>query len=201
MNKSNTKSNFPDEPVVARQEQSNTSDPSEEQVNTSPARNESELTSQLETLAKERDSLLDRLARAQAEFENSRKRMEKEQQDYRDFALADAMLSLLPALDSFDWALQTPVEHLQEFRSGLELIRKQVQGALEKLGLRPISAKGEWFDPRFHEAVDVIDTTDHPNDLVLEELRRGYTLGNRLLRPAMVLVANNSYSQTDRKAS
>jgi molecular chaperone GrpE len=143
-------------------------------------------------LAKERDSLRDRLARTQAEFENSRKRMERDQQEYREFALADALRSLLPALDSFDWALQSPAENLQEYRGGIELIRKQLQDALEKLGLQPISAKGESFDPRYHEAVEVVETDKDANNTVVEELRRGYKLGDRLLRPAMVVVADDS---------
>src|SRR5579864_6205053 len=147
---------------------------------------------EVEKLRGEREVLLDRLARLQAEFENARKRAAREQQEYKDFALADALKNLLPILDSFDRALQTPVQKPEDFRSGVELIRKQFQGALEKLGLRPIPAKGEPFDPRLHEAIEMMDSDAVPDQHVLEELQRGYKLKDRLLRPSMVRVARNS---------
>ncbi|PYX89205.1 MAG: nucleotide exchange factor GrpE [Acidobacteria bacterium] len=127
--------------------------------------------SELSTLKKERDALLDRLA--------------------RDFALEDALKSLLPTLDSFDWALQSPARDLQEFRSGVELIRKQLHDALGKLGITSIPAKGEQFDPSLHEAVETTNTTSSKDNQVAEELQRGYRLKDRLLRPAMVIVARN----------
>src|SRR5262245_2849742 len=139
----------------------------------------------------ERDSVLDRLARLQADFENARKRATKEQLQYRDYALADAIKALIPVLDSFDRALQTSPEK-SEFHVGVELIHKQLQDALAKIGVRPISAKGEQFDPRFHEAIEMVDTEDVDDHQVIEELQRGYKLKDRLLRPAMVKVARNS---------
>src|SRR6266852_5740407 len=100
--------------------------------------------SEIEKLRAERDTLLDRLARTQAEFDNARKRAAKEQQDFRDYALADTVKALLPALDSFERALGTSHEQ-SEFRSGVELIYKQLQDALAKLGIRPVASKGEQF--------------------------------------------------------
>ena len=111
---------------------------------------------ELQKLKAERDSLLDRLARAQAEFENARRRASKEQQDFRDYASFDTIKSLLPVLDSFERALQTKSE-AADFRSGVELIYKQLQDALVKLGVRPIPAKGEPFDPRYHEAIEMVE--------------------------------------------
>jgi len=146
----------------------------------------------IEGIRAERDALLDRTARAQAEFENARKRLLKEQQDFKDFALADALKSLLPTLDSFDWALNTPTTSIEEFRSGIELIRKQLHDTLSKLGLRAIPVKGEPFDPYLHEAVDTVHRPEVEDNYVAEELQRGYKLGDRLLRPAMVLVGRNS---------
>ena len=146
---------------------------------------------ELQKLKAERDALLDRLARAQAEFENARRRAIKEQQDYRDFATADVIKALLPVIDSFERALQVKSES-GDFRSGVELIYKQLQDALAKVGVRTIPAKGEPFDPRYHEAIEMVDTTDAPDHQVLEELQRGYKLKDRLLRPAMVKVARNS---------
>jgi molecular chaperone GrpE len=148
--------------------------------------------SELQKLKSERDSLLDRLARLQAEFENARKRAAREQQEFRDFATADAIKALLPALDSFERALQSPATQLNEFRGGIELIYKQLQDALNKLGVRPVPAKGERFDPHVHEAIEMVDTTDVPDHQVMDELQRGYKLKDRLLRPAMVRVAQNS---------
>ncbi len=147
--------------------------------------------SETEKLRAERDTLLDRLARMQAEFDNARKRAAKEQQDYRDYALTDAIKTLIPVLDSFDRALQTSPEK-SEFHIGVELIHKQLQDALARIGVRPITAKGEQFDPRYHEAIEMVDTEDAEDHQVLEELQCGYKLKDRLLRPAMVKVARNS---------
>jgi molecular chaperone GrpE len=147
---------------------------------------------EFDKLKAERDALLDRLARLQAEFENARKRATREQQEFREYALADAMKALLPILDSFERALQTSTSDKSEFRGGVELIYKQMQDALQKLGLRPIPAKGELFDPHLHQAIEMVDTHDARDHHVLQELQRGYKLKDRLLRPAMVKVARNS---------
>jgi molecular chaperone GrpE len=152
---------------------------------------QSDRDSELEKLRAERDSLVDRLARMQAEFDNARKRATKEQQDFRDYALVDTIKTIIPVLDSFDRALQSSPEK-SEFHSGVELIHKQLVDALTKLGVKPISAKGEQFDPRYHEAIEMIDTHDAEDQQVIEELQRGYKLKDRLLRPAMVKVARNS---------
>jgi len=149
-----------------------------------------ERVSEVEKLRAERDALLDRLARMQAEFDNARKRAAKEQQEYRDYALVDAVKTLIPVLDSFDRALRASPEK-SEFHVGVELIHKQLQDALAKIGVRQISAKGEQFDPRFHEAIEMVDTEDARDHQVLEELQPGYKLKDRLLRPAMVKVARN----------
>jgi molecular chaperone GrpE len=150
----------------------------------------SEAEAELQRVKAERDSLLDRLARMQAEFENARRRALKEQQDFRDYATVDAIKSLLPALDSFQRALQVKSE-ASDFRSGVELIYKQLQDALSKLGVQPVSAKGEPFDPRFHEAIEMVETDQVPDHQVIDELQRGYKFKDRLLRPAMVRVAKN----------
>ncbi len=170
--------------------------PAEETAEEQAARGAGEdvaaLRAQLEKLQGERNELLERLARLQAEFENARKRAAREQQEYKDFALADALKNLLPIVDSFDRALQTKVQKPEDFRAGVELIRKQFHDALEKLGLRPIPAKGEPFDPRLHEAIEMVDTDAVKDHHIVDELQRGYKLKDRLLRPAMVRVARNS---------
>ncbi len=145
---------------------------------------------ELQKLKAERDSLLDRLARAQAEFDNARKRAVKEQQDFRDYAAVDVIKPLLPVIDSFERALQVKSEP-GDFRSGVELIYKQLQDALARIGVRVIPAKGEPFDPHVHEAIEMVETSDAADHEVLEELQRGYKFKDRLLRPAMVKVAKN----------
>jgi molecular chaperone GrpE len=146
--------------------------------------------SELQKLKAERDSLLDRLSRAQAEFENARRRASKEQQEFRDYATSDAIKSLLPVVDSLERALQMKSD-AAEFRSGVELIYKQLQAALARLSVNPIVSKGEPFNPHFHEAVEMVETADVPDHQVIEELQRGYKFKDRLLRPAMVKVAKN----------
>ena len=155
-----------------------------------PPSEASGLDAELQRLKAERDDLRDRLARAQAEFDNARKRAVKEQQDFRDFAAVDAIKPLLPVLDSFERAVQVKSDPA-DFRSGVELIYKQLQDALAKMGVRAIAAKGEPFDPHIHEAIEMVETSDAPDHEVLEELQRGYKFKDRLLRPAMVKVAKN----------
>jgi molecular chaperone GrpE len=145
---------------------------------------------EVQRLKAERDSLLDRLARAQAEFENARRRAAKEQQDFRDFASVEVIKSLLPVIDSFERALQSKSD-AAEFRSGVELIYKQLQDVLAKLGVRPVAAKGEQFDPHVHEAIEMVETPNAADHEVLEEWQRGYKYKDRLVRPAMVKVAKN----------
>jgi molecular chaperone GrpE len=173
----------------------NSSGVTAERGNPSAAEAATGLESELQKVKAERDSLVDRLARAQAEFENARRRASKEQQDFRDYATADAIKALLPALDSFERALHTTSDSGRsdggDFRSGVELIYKQLQDALAKLGVRPIPTKGELFDPHYHEAIELVETTDVPDHEILEELQRGYKFKDRLLRPAMVKVAKN----------
>ena len=147
--------------------------------------------SELEALRAEKANYLDRLARLQAEFDNFRKRSVRDQQDFRDYALAEALKSLLPILDSLDRALKTTGVSVEDFRSGIELIDKQFHDALSKLGVEPVGAEGETFDPNLHQAVQMVDTDEVEDHRVIDELQRGYRIKDRLLRPAMVRVASN----------
>jgi molecular chaperone GrpE len=148
--------------------------------------------SEVEELKGERDALLDRLARLQAEFDNARKRAAREQQEFREFAAADVLRNILPILDSFERALKAPGGESGEFRGGVELIYRQFQDALQKMGVQPIPAAGQLFDPRVHEAIEMVDTIEVEDHHVLDELQRGYKYKDRLLRPAMVRVARNT---------
>ena len=147
--------------------------------------------SELQKLRAERDNLFDRLARLQAEFDNYRKRAAKENADYRDFAVADAARGLLPVIDNFSLALKNASAKPEDLRKGVELIHKQLQDALQKMNVQKIPAQGEPFDPRVHEAIEVVESNDVPDHHVLEELQPGYRIKERLLRPAMVRVAKS----------
>ena len=147
---------------------------------------------ELKHLRAERDSLLDRLARLQAEFENARKRAAKENADFRDFALADAARALLPVIDNFNLALKNANAKPEDFRRGVELIHKQLQDMLQKMNEQPVAAQGKPFDPRVHEAIEMVESDAAPDHHVLEELQPGYRIKGRLLRPAMVRVAKKA---------
>jgi molecular chaperone GrpE len=146
-----------------------------------------------ERSVQEREALLDRVARTQAEFDNYRKRSAKEQADFREYAVADAIKNFLPVLDSFDLALRAQKGDSGDagLRSGIELIRKQMEDVLTRLGVQTVPAQGQQFDPRVHEAIEMVESSDHPDHQVIEELQHGYKLKDRLLRPAMVRVATN----------
>jgi len=144
---------------------------------------------ELEKLRAERNDLFERLARLQAEFDNYRKRAAKENADYRDYAVSDAARSLLPVVDSFTLALKNSAARPEDLRKGVELIFKQLQDVLQKLNIERVPAQGEPFDPRVHEAIEMVETNDAPDHHVLEELQPGYRIKGRLLRPAMVRVA------------
>ena len=148
--------------------------------------------SEVEKLKSENALLLDRLARTQAEFENFRKRSQREQVEFREYALSDALKQLLPILDSLDRALKTEGMSVQDFRSGIELIDRQFHDVLTRLGVEPIAAQGQPFDPTLHQAIQMVETTEVPDHHVLDELQRGYRLRDRVLRAAMVRVAQNS---------
>src|SRR5437867_2463343 len=147
---------------------------------------------ELENLKKERDSLFDRLLRKQAEFENYKKRMDREKSEFMQFASSELMKELLNALDSFDLAIRNAAAEGKGGENtlrGFELIYKQLQDTLTRFGLKPIEAKGKKFDPNFHQAVSTQPTKDVEENTVIEEMRKGYTLNGRLLRPAMVSVS------------
>ncbi len=143
----------------------------------------------LEELRREKDSLQDRLLRTAAEFDNYRKRVERERRDLADYMKADVLTEILPIVDNFERALQAPSSDADSLRKGVELIYKQMIDFLRKRGVTPIEALGADFDPNFHQAVIHETSPAHREGEVIEELQRGYMLGDKLLRPAMVKVA------------
>ncbi len=147
--------------------------------------------SELDRVRAERDQLLDRLARLQAEFENARKRAERERADYREVVTGSVVEQFLPVVDNFELALKS-TGSTQQLRSGVQLIVKQMEEILERLQVKAVPTVGEAFDPRIHEALGTVERDDVPDHHVAEEVRGGYKLRDRLLRPALVRVAHNS---------
>jgi molecular chaperone GrpE len=148
------------------------------------------LQGEVDRLKGERDQAIDRLARLQAEFENARKREARERTDFRDFAVSGAVEQFLPVLDNFRLALGS-AGSVEQLRAGVELIVKQMEDVLRALNVQTVETVGTHFDPRFHEALESVDRTDLPDHQVLEEVRRGYRIRDRLLRPALVRIVNN----------
>ena len=151
---------------------------------------------ELKRVQAESTDLRDGAARRQADFENFRKRIERERLDTYNRAVADLVAKLLPVLDNLCRAVDTEAsveaaesDEFRHFLNGVDLIHKQLGGVLEALGVKPVAAVGEPFDPHVHEAVVTEETDEHEPDTVLQEIVRGYRLGDKLLRPALVKVA------------
>ena len=147
-------------------------------------------------LAEERQDLMDKLARRQADFDNFRKRTERERSETYNRALGEVVRRLLPTIDNLQRALDAErtleVKESEEFRHflhGVELINRQIGGVLESLGVEVVPAVGHLFDPHVHEAVATEETEKVEPDTIVQEMQRGYRLGDKLLRPAMVKVA------------
>ena len=148
------------------------------------------LMTEVTELRRERGDLYDRLLRKTADFDNYRKRVDRERREMVDLAAQDVLLELLLILDDFERALAADVPAgAERYREGVELICKQVQDVLKKRGVAPIEAVGADFDPHIHQAVVQEVSANHREGEVMAELRRGYRLGDRLLRPSMVKVA------------
>jgi molecular chaperone GrpE len=151
---------------------------------------------ELKRVEAENSDLKDRMARRQADFENHRKRTERERAETFNRVVADVAAKLLPVLDNLKRALDAEAsveasesDEFRHFLSGVDLIYKQLNGVLEALGVKPISAVGEQFNPHIHEAVVTEPTDDYEPDTVVQEIVTGYRLGDKLIRPALVKVA------------
>lgn len=146
------------------------------------------ITAERDRLAAEKAEVEDRLRRAWAEFENARRRAERERSDFLQFATADLVRNLLPVLDDFERARRTETTD-KEYAKGVELIYQRFYDTLKRMGLEPIETEGQKFDPNHHEAVQREQTEDAEDQAILGELQRGYNFKGKLLRPAWVKVA------------
>jgi molecular chaperone GrpE len=147
------------------------------------------LADEIVELRKERDALHDRLLRQAAEFDNYRKRIDRERKDSSQYAAIELIRDLLPLIDDFERALQTDAPGAESYKQGLEIIHRGFMDLLRKRGVTTIEAVGTTFDPEVHQAVAHEEAPDRADGEVIEEFRRGYRLGDRLVRPAMVKVA------------
>ncbi len=162
-----------------------------------PEAKEAPEAAEVETLKKEAAGLYERLLRNQAESENFQKRMQKERAEFARFATEGLVNDLLPVMDDLERAIEA-AEKSKDFETlagGVKLILNQLKGVLERVGLKDVRAEGQPFDPTHHEAVRVVETDEHQETAVVEELRKGYLLNERVLRPAMVAVAKKKNSR------
>jgi molecular chaperone GrpE len=146
------------------------------------------VTAERDQLAAEKAEIQDRYLRGQAEFQNLRRRIEKEKVEWHERAATEAVRTLIPILDDFERALKVEGAG-KDYGKGMELIFQRLFDTLKKLGLEPIDSQGQPFDPHIHHAVEKQETEDVADDTVLEEYQRGYNFKGQLLRPAMVKVA------------
>lgn len=161
---------------------------------------EKDLQTELAAVTGERDKLLgekqelyDRLLRNQAEFENARRRAERERSEFLQYAGMELVRELLPVADDFERALNSGAGLAEgpakDYIKGIELIYQRLMDRLTKVGLEPIETAGQLFDPNLHQAVERVETPEHPDQAILSEFQRGYLFKGRLLRPSMVKVA------------
>ncbi|MEJ2009842.1 MAG: nucleotide exchange factor GrpE [Acidobacteriota bacterium] len=150
-------------------------------------------------LLQEKKDLFDRLVRKQAELENVRKRVEREKEDFLQHATMGLIRALLPTVDALERGLQHREEQVPEkFYTGMELIHRELLDVLKRAGLAPVDSRGQIFDPHVHQAVETVETEEHRDQEVVEELQRGYKLKQRLLRPAIVKVAPQARVRLDK---
>ena len=150
----------------------------------------------LEKLREENHQLTDQVLRKQAEMSNLKKRLAREKEEFLQFSAKQTVEALLPILDGFELALANE-GGTEGYRQGVELIYQQLAGTLQRMGLEPVAAKGRIFDPNLHEAVAVVESDQHADQEIIDELQKGYFFKGRLLRPARVRVAKHSSSSEE----
>jgi molecular chaperone GrpE len=151
------------------------------------------ITEERDKLLNEKQELYDRLLRSQAEFDNARRRAERERSEFVQYAGAELVKEILPVVDDFERAIQSgsglAEGPAKDYLKGIELIYQRLLDRLTKVGLEPIETTGKIFDPNLHQAVDRAESADVPDQTILSEYQRGYMFKGRLLRPSMVKVA------------
>ncbi|MDP2913559.1 MAG: nucleotide exchange factor GrpE [Candidatus Omnitrophota bacterium] len=155
--------------------------------------------------ADERDAFYDKYVRAHAEFENARKRLEKEKTDFLKYANESLIIDFLPILDNLEIA-EKHIKEAKDFKAvqeGVDMIQLQIQGFLKDIGLERLKTAGKKFDPNMHEAVETVESVDKEDGYIVEELKPGYTLNGKLIRPAYVKISKKKPAcpgENDRRA-
>jgi molecular chaperone GrpE len=173
---------------VAEDKQEQQASGVEEEMVATPEAQIAALTGERDQLAAEKGEIKDRLLRTLADFDNFRRRAERDRSEYVQFAAMEIVRDLIPVLDDFRRAMKVETAD-KEYAKGIELIYQRLFETLKKAGLEPIEAAGKQFDPNLHQAVDRAESEDLPDQTVLEEYQSGYNFKGKLLRPAMVKVA------------
>jgi molecular chaperone GrpE len=173
---------------VAEDKQEQQASGVEEEMVATPEAQIAALTAERDQLAAEKGEIKDRLLRTLADFDNFRRRAERDRSEYVQFAAVEIVRDLIPILDDFRRAMKVETAD-KEYAKGIELIYQRLFDTLKKAGLEPIEAAGKQFDPNLHQAVDRAESEDLPDQTVLEEYQSGYNFKGKLLRPAMVKVA------------
>ena len=157
----------------------------------------SDVQQQLSKALTERDDFQEKWARARADLENYRKRMQREMEEDRKYAILPLLKALLPALDGLDRALHSAQQskNAEELITGIDMVTKQFDAALKAVGVLPVEAQGQPFDPNVHEAIQQVPSADHPPMTVLQDVERGYVLHDRVVRPSKVIVSSAAKSE------
>jgi len=174
--------------VAEDNQEQNVSEVEEGPLTATPESQIAALTAERDQLAAEQADLKDRLLRALADFDNFRRRAERDRSEYVQFAAMEIIRNLIPILDDFHRAMKVETSD-REYAKGIELIEQRLFETLKKAGLEPIEAEGKPFDPNLHQAVDRVESEELPDQTVLQEYQSGYNFKGKLLRPAMVRVA------------
>ena len=190
------------DPEMAKNKVEPESTPPDEQIIDSEEDPIKELEAKLEAKEKEAVETYDRLLRTSAEFDNYKKRSSREMEEFRKFANQALIKELLSVVDNLELAMNSTNDHKaidKDLLQGLEMTHKEILKVFERFNVKPIDAKGQPFDPTFHEAVMQEETNDSPKNTVINELQRGYMIHDRLLRPSMVVVAKPKESTDGEK--
>jgi molecular chaperone GrpE len=174
--------------VAENNQEQKASDVEENSSAVTPEAQTAALTAERDQLAAEKADLKDRLLRALADFDNFRRRAERDRSEYVQFAAMEMVRDLIPILDDFRRAMKVETAD-KEYAKGIELIEQRLFETLKKAGLEPMEAAGKQFDPNLHQAVDRVQSEEWPDQTVLEEYQSGYNFKGKPLRPAMVKVA------------
>lgn len=152
------------------------------------SRSKDELLAEVTRLTEELQDVNSRLLRVTADFDNFRRRTRQEKEELGQYATMKLIQEVLPVLDNFQLALATETTDAQSLKQGIEMVFRQFQSILEREGVKPIEAVGQPFNPNYHEAVMQVESGEHESGTVVEELRKGYMLHEKIVRPAMVKV-------------